>query len=357
MIKPFSAEHPPRSLLVLRLGAVGDVVRTLPAVHLLRLTWPEAKIGWAVETGAAPLLKGHPDIDHVFVLPRGRLVREARRTPLTALKTLTRFVSEIRAFQPELALDFQSSFKSGLTAWLSRAPVRAGFDRPFDREGSHLFANWRISLAEARIHRVDRAVALARAVGANPAPLRADLALSAEELRKGTAQVAELVGARRAVALAPFTSRLQAWKRFPLARWAEVAQALAQAGHAVLVLAGPGEEEEARQLAAAAGPGVIPVEGLTLRELAALIASTDLFVGGDTGPMHIAWAVGVPVVAVYGPTDPVLNAPFGTGHTILAPAARSRRSDPDKFPGITAHTILAPALERLGRDEERETTP
>jgi heptosyltransferase-1 len=129
---------------------------------------------------------------------------------------------------------------------------------------------------------------------------------------------------------------------------------LAEAGGAVLILAGPGEEPAARQLAASAGVGVAAVCAPPLRVLAAVIAACELFVGGDTGPMHLAWAVGAPVVAIYGPTDPALNAPFGEGHCVLAPQRPTRRDDPDPFPGITPQLILNHALERLARRASSE---
>lgn len=344
---PFSRNNPPGAVLVVRLGAIGDIVRTLPAVRLIRRTWPAARIGWAVEGAGATLLRGQPDVDELIVLERGALVREVQRFRPGALARTRDFAAALRAFGADLALDFQSSFKSGLTAWLSRAAVRTGFDRGFDREGSHLFATQRVTLPEARIHRVDRAIALARAAGVDDGPHVADLGLSPEERAAGRARVAALAGPRRRIALAPFSSARQPWKRYPAERWAEVAQGLAAAGHAVVIVHGPAEDSDARRLADTAGAGVIPCGAPPLRELAAMIAACDLFVGGDTGPMHVAWSCGVPVVAVYGPTDPVLNAPFGTGHRVLAPPRPSRRHDPDPFPGITVELILSTALDLI----------
>lgn len=366
---PFDREHPPRSILVVRLGAVGDVVRTLPAVRLLRRTWPAARIAWAVESGPAPLVAGHPDVDEALVLERRRLIREARGLRPAALTTARAYARTVRAVGAELALDFQSSAKSGLVAWLSRARVRVGFDRGFDREASHLFATHRVRLDQARVHRVERAVALARAAGADDGPRETDLALTAAERAAGRAAVRALAESRRApspadaargaaIALAPFSSARQPWKRYPLERWADVARGLSTAGHAILVLAGPGEQDDARRLCAAAGPGAHVADPGGLRALAAFVAACDLFVGGDTGPMHIAWATGVPVVAVYGPTDPVLNAPFGAGHCILAPERPTRRDDADRFPHLSPARIVSCALEHLpGRRSLSETSP
>jgi len=344
---PFRSDAPPARLLAVRLGAVGDVVRTLPAVRLLRRTWPAARIAWAVEPGAAPLVIGHPDIDEVIVLERRALEGSAWRRPLAALGTLRRFVAALSGFAPALSLDFQSSFKSGLVARLSGAPVRVGFDAPQDREGSHRFANHRVLLPEPRISRVLRAAALARAAGASEGPLVADLALSAEDHRLAEAERARLAGDARLVAIAPFSSLRQAWKRYPAKRWTAIAAGLAARGLAVAVVGGPAEQEEARALCAAAGTGVLPTAPLSLKPLAALLGRADLVISGDTGPMHLAWAAGAPVIAIYGPTDPVLNAPWGEGHAVLAPARPTSRDDADKFPGLGPDLVLEHALARL----------
>ncbi len=354
---PFSRTNPPRSILVVRLGAVGDIVRTLPAVRLLRRTWPATPLAWAVETGPAQLLRGHPDIDRLILLDRGGLRRAVARAAPRAALIARDFVRELRAFAPELALDFQGALKSGLTSWLSGARVRLGFDRPFARESSHIFANRRVQLSTPRLHRVHRAAVLARSAGAEDAPLEADLALTPEERAAGRAEVARLAAPREAIALAPFSSARQPYKRYPASRWTEVARRLAGAGRAVLVLAGPGEEEAARRLCDEAGAGVVPVTAPPLRLLAAMLEECELFVGGDTGPMHLAWASGIPVVAVFGPTDPALNAPFGPGHCVLAPPRPSDRSAADPFPGITAELVSSRAISLLHECSLPETNP
>jgi len=322
-----------------RLGAIGDVVRTLPAVRLLRRTWPRARIAWLVEPAARPLVDGHPDVDGVIVFPRGRIVRDARRLDPGFLAPVREFLDRLDGFRPDLSLDFQGSFKSGLLAWLAGAPARVAFDGPWAREGSHLFATHRVSLPPDRVHRVLRAAWLARAAGAREGPLEANLALSRAELAAGREERNRLAGGGPLVALAPFASARQAWKRWPVERWAEVAGRLASAGIRVAIVAGPGEEAEAERLAREAGPGVTFPGVWTLRELAAVLAHADLFVGGDTGPMHLAWAAGCRVLAVYGPTDPVLNAPFGEGHRVLAPPRPTNRWSADPFPGITPQRV------------------
>ncbi len=343
-IPPFSVDHPPRRILIVRLGAVGDLVRTLAAVHLMRRAWPAARIGWVVEAHLASFLAGHPDVDQWITLDRRAFLARARRFDPRALGVVLDVRARMRDFDPELALDFQGSFKSGLASWLSGARVRMSFERRFVREWSHLFATHRVPIDPADRHRVRRALALARAAGAGAGEPAVDLALTDEEHARGRELASSWSASGPLVALAPFTSRLQAWKRYPLERWREIARSLAGRGMSVLIIAGPGEEQAAHALAAQSGPGVHVCEGIGLRALAALLGECALLIGGDTGPMHMAWAVGTPVLALFGPTDPVLNAPVGVGHDWLAPAERTRRDAPDKFPGITPDLVVERAL-------------
>lgn len=348
-VSSYSATQSPSRVLIVRLGALGDVVRTLPALGLIRRTWPDASIAWAVEEPASPLLLSHPDLNQVFVLPRRELQRRVRRAPWTGWSLISSFVRRIRSFRPDLAIDFQGSFKSGLVLRLSGAGVRVGFDSPFSREASHLFATVRANLPAGSKHRVLRAARLAEAAGAMPGELVANLGLTPAELEAGRHLANQLSGELPLVALAPWSSRRQSWKRYPAERWAEVARGLCSRGVRVAILGGPGEEAETARLCAAAGPGVVASGALGVRELAAFIAACDLFVGGDTGPMHIAWAVNRPVIAIYGPTDPELNAPFGAGHTVLAAPQQTDRHDSDPFPSITPERIVAAASPYLSR--------
>jgi lipopolysaccharide heptosyltransferase I len=337
---PLPSDRPPRSLLVVRLGAIGDIVRTLPAVRLLRRTWPGTRIVWAVEEGGRPLLEPHPDVDRVVVFPRRSIARGLRPPAAAGLALAWRFAAALRAERPELGLDFQGSLKSGLILRLSGAPLRVGFEPGLVRERSHLFTNVRVPLEPARIHRVERAAALARAVGAEDRPLEIELGLADSELEAGRRRREQLAGTEPPAFVAPFSSRRQSWKRYPLERWRRIVEGLRGEGLGVVVVHGPGDEQtEAERLAAESG--AVPCGPASLRELAALLAAGRVMVAGDTGPMHLAWAVGLPVVALYGPTDPVLNAPFGTGHAVVAPERPAPRHAADPYAGVEPERVLA----------------
>lgn len=337
---PFSPAHAPRRVLVVRLGAIGDVIRTLPAVRLVRRTWPGAEISWAVEEGAAPLLEGHPDLDRIVLLRRRSIEGGLARLSPAAWAALRSFLADLRAQRPDLSLDFQGSLKSGLVARLSGAPVRVGFVRSLVRERSHLFANVRVDLPEPRIPRWERAATLARAAGAADGPLEIDLGLSEAERAGARDLASRLAGSHAPIFVAPFSSRRQAWKRYPMVHWRRIVEGIASPETPVVVVHGPGDEErEARDLVQEIDQAV-PCGPLSIRALAALISTGRLMIAGDTGPMHMAWAVGVPVVALYGPTDPVLNAPLGDGHALVAPPRQASRTAEDRFEGVEPAVVL-----------------
>ncbi len=127
MLPPFSKTRAPRRILVVRLGAAGDLVRTIPAVKLMRRTWPDARIGWAVAQHLAPLLEGHPDVHELLLYDPRTIARELRRLNPAGIGRVAVYGRELHGFAPDLAVDFQGCLKSGLAAALSRAPVRVGF--------------------------------------------------------------------------------------------------------------------------------------------------------------------------------------------------------------------------------------
>lgn len=319
---------PPRAerILVIRLGALGDVVRTLPAVSALRRALPAAHLTWLVEPASASVLAGQPWLDSVLVFPRGELAGAlgAGRLP-AAGRTLRRFLRALRAQRFDLVLDFHSILKSGLLARASGAPLRLAYAPPVGREGAWLFANRHARLAPGRLSRFARNLGLVRALGveavSDPTPLRVDPAAA-------RAAAARLPGAAP-VAIHPGTSPATPHKRWTAEGYGRVAATLArEPGVASVVTFGPDAEERRfaeRVVAASEGAARLAPETSSLGELAALLARCRLYLGGDTGPMHVASLVGTPVVQILGPTDPVENAPFpGTpSRTVRVPVACS----------------------------------
>ncbi len=297
---------------MIRLGALGDVVRTLPAVSSLRAACPGSHIAWLVEPASASVVEGQPWVDEVILFPRGVLRQSLQKWQLVkAGRIARRFVTELRDRRFELVLDFHSILKSGVLAFLSGAPMRVSYARPFAREGASWFATDRARIEPARISRFERNDALVSFLGLNAAGATLPLRSHPERLERA----GKALGPGPApVAIHPGTSDTTPHKRYPVAGYAAVARALAdREGVVSVVSCGPAGDDRAFAAAiveASCGAARIAPETPSLADLAALFACCRLYIGADTGPMHVASLVGTPVVQILGPTDPVENAPF-----------------------------------------------
>ena len=310
---------PPRAdrILVIRLGALGDVVRTLPAVAALRAAYPGAHLAWLVEPGAAGVVQAAQLVDETLIFPRQRLVEALEAGDgLSVVRMLRDFVVTLRRRRFEIVLDFHGLLKSGLFARLTGAPLRVGFDAAEAREGAHLFVNRRVGLPARRLSRFRRNAALVETLVPRPQwpskPLLrpTDLAVArlAARLRvSGRDRVSGFV------LIHPGASRGARHKRYPVSGWARLCQALAEDGFEVWLAAGAAREERRladRILRATRGAVIQAPETRSFDDLLALVTRAAVFVSGDTGPLHAASLAGVPVVQLMGPTDPVQNAPW-----------------------------------------------
>jgi len=306
-------------VLLVRLGAVGDVVRTLPCLAALRRAAPAVRLGWAVEAPSAPLLPGHPWLDETFIFPRGALgTARLLREPSRGVGAFRDFLSRVRAFRPVLSIDFQGSTKSALLGRLSGSHFRLGFDRTGAREGSFLFSNIRVRPSSARINRVQKNLELLRPVAPSGGPLEFPFREKAPSEK--VMAFLETLRERIRVIIHAGTSHRQNYKQWPPENFAKVVASFAREGWAPVLTWGPGEEGLTRRIQDLSGNGGVPTPPLDLEEMRHVIARCHLFVGGDTGPMHLAWSQGVPVVALFGSTDPSINGPLGEGHRVIAPA-------------------------------------
>ncbi|MGH0034315.1 MAG: glycosyltransferase family 9 protein [Myxococcota bacterium] len=304
-------------ILIVRLGALGDVVRTLPAASALRDHYAEAHLAWLVEAKSAGVLRSQPWIDEVLELPRAALSEALAGGRIGRLASeLGRFASELRSRRFDLVVDFHSILKSGVASWLTRAPVRAGYAPPLGREGSWWFANRRAPSPAHPISRFARNAALVRALGVEAPERSAPLQVSEAARARADAALAESGLGRQSdwVALHPGSSGRAAHKRWSVEGFAALARALrAQRGLECRVLRGAGSEEQARAeavVAASGGAARLAPAGDGPDALAALLARASLHVGGDSGPLHVASLVGTPVVQIMGSTHPVENTPW-----------------------------------------------
>jgi len=301
-------------ILIIRLGALGDVVNTLPSLNLLRRKFPSAHIAWLVEDGSADILRGVPILDEIIVFPRNRWVKQAL-SPSKLGETVgegVNFLREIRRKRFGAVLDYQANFKSGVFSALTGAPLRVGFSWRHARELNYLFNNRLVALPRRPIHRVQRAIELAKAVGASCKPSFPEVAGTEEDKEFARGFVGGLAGNGPLIGIHPGTSKFGEFKRWGAEKFAALARELnRQLKARVFVTWGPSEEALARQVAALSGGSCVAAPPTKrLRQLVELIRLCDLFIAGDTGPLHIAAALGVRVVGIYGPKDPKIYGPY-----------------------------------------------
>src|SRR5438132_4179211 len=308
-------------ILIIKRGSIGDVVHTLPAAALLRRGLPEARIAGAVDRRASAILEDSPAIDELIKLD----LRAWRKGPLkgSTIADVTARLSQLRqapdlngAGRADVAIDFQGLMKSGFVAFATRAHRRIGFETADLREKpSKLFLTEQVETAELE-HVIDKNLALARAALQRPVAgeaetLRYDyefpIAVSSDDEGYVEALIETQPG--------PFAiiNHGGGWptKLWPSERYAELADWLwSECGLRSFVTYGPGEEALARSVASASRSGVARPISSTLKQFVALARRAALFVGGDTGPLHLAAASKTPVVGLYGPTSSERNGPF-----------------------------------------------
>lgn len=296
----------PERVLVVRLGAIGDVVNALVFATALRRHRPRTHVAWAVHPLARPLVEGHPAVDRVHVWERDGGIR-----------AFAALVREVRAERYDLAVDLQRIAKSALLARLSGAPRVLGFDRARTKELSWLATDERIPAGDPGSHMVEQYLEFGRYLGApRPSPLH-ELPPDAGADAWADARVA-------AMGDAPILLNLGATKpanRWPPERFGELARRCVEAHRWPVCFIGGPEDGAARDRAlSAAGEGaaIHDLVGRTsLLQLAALQARSRLLVSCDTGPMHLATAVGLQVIALFGPADPRRTGPYGAQHRVL----------------------------------------
>ena len=349
------------SLLIVRLSAMGDIIHTLPAVAALRRAFPHATLGWLVEERWAELLctlryprsgqrsPQRPLVDRVHSVNTA----EWRRAPFSfnTWQQMAVALSQFRGIRYHAAIDFQGAVRSALLARWSGAPIVFGSAQPRENAAS-MFYTRQVRLKTDGAHVVEQALALAAAVISSstaPTPLaHPQVEFPADPDAEN--KIASLaLDANKFAILNPGAG----WgaKRWPPERYGQVARQLAKDGFSSLVNYGPGEEELAAAVEAASA-GAARKVSCSVSELIALTRRARLLIGGDTGPMHLAAALKIPVVAIFGPTNPARNGPFGTRSIVLrSPSSmtdHTRHREPEQgLLEITVADVVAAARKLL----------
>jgi heptosyltransferase I len=302
-------------ILLIKLTSLGDVIHALPVASRLKTNFPRIKLFWVVEDRCAPILEAHPLLDGIVVYPRKKiqalLARKAWGQALGELGRLRRALRELRA---DLSIDLQGLAKSGLMALLTGAPARWGCSG--SKELSYLIS--RTVPEGGGLHAVDRNLKVAEFLGCPPGPPDFRIGLRAEE-RAWADHFLETQGVmtgKKIIGLQVGASLPQ--KCWPLKQWGSLLQGLAHWKEVQVVLLG--DEQDRQRFGGQlpiSGPGAIDGLGrMSLRQVMAVLERCRLVVGSDTGPLHLAVALGVPVVGLYGPDDPRFTGPYGAGNKV-----------------------------------------
>ena len=326
---PMAASGSRPRILLVRFGAMGDIIQTLPAAADLRRGLPDAEIVWAVDRRWWELLKGNPHIDELVSLPVRQWLNPRARADESVGKTLMK----LRRKRFDLALDMQGLLKSAAVASACNAKTVAGLNHSLLRE-PHAALLYDRCIEASSVHVVDRYRELARLATGHRQTQEACFALPPGELKIDLPERFVL------------TSPQAGWgaKQWPRGRYSALAARLWIENRVPLVVdCGPGQEAYAHSIRDAAPEGAVLTHRATISELIGATRQASAVLGVDSGPLHIAAALGRPGVAIFGPTDPVRNGPYGSSIAVLrtADAETTYKRSPDPSPSMQAWSAEA----------------
>ena len=301
-LQPISFPEPPAKILIIKPSALGDIVHTLPFLAAVRKTYPASEIHWVVARGLHTFLEGHPMINRLWILDKDRWKQISRfREIIPEINTFRRALAQEHF---DISIDLSGLLRSGLITFAAGARYKLGFSD--SDEGSPFFYTHKIEGGK-QIHAIDRYLKLAALIGCDtsqvshpmpPYPSDSPLLSSLPE---------------RFCIIAPSAGKEA--NRWPADRFGELAAGLPLPS---VVISNKADAEIVDEVVAASNGMAINLAGKTgLKELVALIARARFFISNDTGPMHIAAALGIPVFAIFGPANPIRTGPYGTIHTII----------------------------------------
>ena len=309
----------PDSILAIRLSSFGDVLMTIPAVKALREHYPHARLTWLVEGSVGELLSCQGFIDEVIRFPRGSIQRSIKTGNLSmATKEMGIFLKKLRSGEYDLIIDFHGIIKSALFSKFVKGKRTIGFGKTVAKEKSHFFYGERVENENKRLHKVERNMLIPSYLGTGNTipevklepPPDAELYIDQFFARE---KIAPPV-----FAINPFSSKGSRFKRWDIERYGELIRRITSDNLGkVIILWGPGEKGEAKHLREIAGEEAFLSCPTDVPQLLALLSRADMYIGGDTGMMHLAALAGKPVLAIFGPTDHKINGPYGSIHRII----------------------------------------
>ena len=331
----------PRRILIIKPSALGDIVLALPALSALKRSFPEARISWLVRPEFAPLLERHPYISDIILFDRKQLSKWWYNGE--SFKSFRTLIKQLKTGQFDLVVDFQGLFRTGFFSWVTGCKKRFGMAGA--RELAHLFYTDKISQDASCVHLVDYYLKMAVAAGAKQGEAEFKLLQDA-----GTAgRIDKLLKSQGVngeyAVIVPGAA--QANKRWPIERFAELASKIGERfGLSIVATGSQGEREYIEAIQTGGKTRVINLAGKTaVRELIPLMKNASLVVSNDTGPGHIAAAMGVPIVMIFGPTNPARVCPYKRPQCVAAIEPNERGMKADSYE--PKHDIIHITVEQV----------
>ncbi len=308
------------NILMVKTSAIGDVTHTLPALNSLRKRFPNARITWLVESDSAEIVAGHRALDSVLVCERKLWRKKLRKLEFVATaREIFAFIKKLRSCEYDLVIDFQGLLKSGILVFFARGARKIGFGPGMQHsEGSHIFYNERIPAVSMEHHAVDRYLMLLSAIGVPTEKVEFDFPIESSD-RDYVRMLLKGKGVENDDKIAVIN---------PVARWetklwdpvlfAETADRVAKKGYKVFFTGAKSDADQIDDIVSMMTERAENIAGKTsLKQLGAFYEKAEFVVATDTGPMHIAAALGTPAVALFGPTASWRTGPYGNGHGIV----------------------------------------
>ena len=324
-----------KRILIVRLSAIGDCILSVPVLNSIRRNFPDAQIGWVIERTSSQLIQGHSALDEMFIVSK-----RAFKSP----RELWTLATKLRKWKPDITIDLQGLTKSSLIAWLSGAKSRLGFHRDkFDGRELSCFLNNRLYKPESE-HIVDRSLELLRLLGVHDSKVTFDLPEQENDSKFAERTVAshQLEGRFAIINVgAGWVS-----KTWPSNRYASVAKHVGEywGMPCLVVWSGKKEKLAAEEVVAGSGGYATLAPETTLSQLSSLIRCSSLFVGSDTGPMHLSVANGTPTIGLIGPMPIERVGPRGVNNVgvqnVRLSTASARKTNCMPMLSISAEEVI-----------------
>ncbi len=305
----------PENILIIRLSAIGDVINVLPALRQLRSHFSNSKITWLVEDRASEILRDHPDIDEVIVYPRKKWQSGILKVnkSLNIISESLSFYKKLRKNHYDLVVDFQGNLKSAVMNLITGSGNRLGFGKGYCKEFNYLSTQYHAYPAGKKIHRIEKNLSLLKELDIETSFLRPELPVTKDDEGYITNFISKNADpSLPIIILHPGTSKFGSFKQWSSQSYTLLADKILDKYKANVILTwGPGEIDIVNEIIKNMEHNALPAcETKSIKQLTALMKRATLFIGGDTGPLHIASIMGIPVVGIYGPKDPAIYGPY-----------------------------------------------